>query len=114
MIFEKSGHVDEYREQMRGGEGTVKLTALCRELPAHVRLFSEITLAPGSSIGEHAHEGETELFYFMSGTATVLDDGARKTARPGDVMSTGGGHSHSVINEGDEDVVMLACIATDA
>ncbi len=114
MIFDRSGHVVELREKMRGGDGVVEMAALCRELPAHVRLFSTITVRPGCSIGEHVHEGETELFYFISGTAVVLDDGVRVAVGPGDVMSTGGGHSHAVMNEGAEDVVMLACIVTDA
>ena len=110
MIFTKDMQCDELREHMRGGNGTVKLTALCPQLPANLRLFSRITLAPGASIGEHAHENEAELFYFLSGSATLLDDGVRTKAAAGDVMLTASGHSHSVINEGDEDVVILAVI----
>ena len=113
MIFEKSGQTTEVRNEMRGGVGEIALTALCGELPAKMRLFTKIVVAPGSSIGEHVHEGETELFYFAKGNATVLDDGVRKSVSAGDVMSTGSGHSHSVINEGDEDVVMIAAIVLD-
>ena len=110
MIFTKADQKCETREAMRGGVGAIQLTALCAELPEHVRLFSKLVVKPGSSIGEHVHENEAELFYFISGSATLLDDGVRTKVQPGDVMLTASGHSHAVINEGDEDVVILACI----
>ena len=113
MMFKKSGQQTEVRENMRGGDGSIELTALCTELPAHMRLMSTIRVAPGCSIGEHTHENETELYYFISGHATLIDDGVRTEADPGDVMSTASGHSHGVINETDEDIIILACIITD-
>lgn len=113
MIYRANEHVDELRENMRGGEGTVKLTALSGELPQHMRLFSTITLEPGSSIGEHVHENETELFYFLSGSGKVLDDGAPFAIAPGDTMITPSGHSHSVINDGTETLVLVAAIIKD-
>ena len=61
----------EYREHMRDGEGTVELKSLIaspEELNNKGRLFSKITLRPGTSIGYHLHDKDTELFYFLSGT----------------------------------------------
>lgn len=113
MIYRKDEHTDELKPQMRGGEGTVKLTALADELPNHVRLFSLITVPVAGSIGYHKHENETELFYFIQGTALVSDDGQATQVGAGDVMKTPSGSSHSVENIGDEDVLMLACIVTD-
>ncbi len=113
MITRKNEQISEVREKMRGGDGTAVLTALVAEKPANVRLFSRIVLSPGSSIGEHIHENETELFCFMSGTGEVSDDGNVSSVGAGDAMATFNGHSHSVKNIGSEDLVILAAIVKD-
>lgn len=113
MITRKADHAIDVREKMRGGNGSARLEKLMPQLPEKTRLFSTITLAPGSSIGEHTHEGETELFYFVSGTGRVLDDGVSIDVCAGDAMSTGSGHSHGVENTGAEPLVLVAVIVLD-
>lgn len=113
MITRHSDHQAELREHMRGGEGTAKLTALSKELPGNMRLYSMITLEPGCGIGEHQHDNETELFYFIEGNATVTDDGVEYVLEPGDVLSTANGHRHSVMNNGTDTLNFLACIIKD-
>jgi mannose-6-phosphate isomerase-like protein (cupin superfamily) len=103
----------ETRKEMRGGPGEAKLTALSAALPKNMRLFSEITLAPGSGIGYHVHEGETELFYFIKGAGRVQDDDEFVDVKAGDCMATPSGHGHAVENTGKEDLVFLAAIALD-
>ena len=96
---------------MRGGEGVVLLRHLEKErLTAAGALFAVLTLAPGCSIGEHTHTGDTELLYFVSGEGTALDDGVARPVRAGDAMTTPDGHSHSVVNTGTEPLVMVASI----
>ena len=113
MITRSSEQALEKRPNMRGGNGTVELRALMPELPAKVRLFSRIELAPGCSIGYHVHEGETELFYFASGSGRVCDDGEWFDVAAGDAMSTPSGHGHAVENTGSEPLVLLAAIVKD-
>ena len=113
MLFHQDTHTTEYREHMRGGSGTAELTALAREIPKNLRLFTMIRLAPGASIGYHVHENETELFYFLSGAGTVNDNGERVKVSAGDTMSTPSGFGHAVENDGDEDLTLLAVIVRD-
>ena len=113
MITHPSEQELSKRPNMRGGNGTVELKALQQALPANVRLFSRIELAPGCSIGYHVHENETELFYFASGHGRACDDGVWVEVAPGDSMSTGNGHGHAVENTGDEPLVLIACIVKD-
>lgn len=113
MITRKADHPIDVRVQMRGGNGEAHLAKLMPELPAQMRLFSTITLTPGSSIGVHEHTGETELFYFVSGTGRVCDDGEYYDVQAGDAMSTGSGHSHGVENTGSEDLILVAAIVLD-
>lgn len=114
MVVPANRYPDELRANMRGGEGTVRLTALgVEELPAKCRLFSRIELPAGASIGYHIHENETEMFYFLSGKGRVQDGESLIDVQPGDTMFTPGGHGHAVFNTGDEPFVFAACIVLD-
>ena len=79
------------------------------ELKGKVRLLARLRLPPGSSIGYHMHEGEEEIFYILSGTGRVTEQGVSSTVGPGDAVLTGGGGGHSIENQGAEP---LDCIAT--
>ena len=113
MIYKKETHTSERREHMRGGDGAANLTGLTGDLPKNLRLFSMIRLEPGSSIGYHVHENETELFHFISGSGTVDDNGVAASVSAGDTMATPSGFGHSVTNDGKEDLVFLAVIVRD-
>lgn len=113
MITRRDEQHRSIREYMRGGKEYVKQTSLSKELPAHARIFSTLTLIPGASIGYHVHEHETELFYFIEGCGRVQDDDQFYDVSAGDSMTTFSGHGHSVENTGEHDLVILAVIVTD-
>ena len=113
MVTFKNQQVLTRREHMRGGEGAAQLTALLAALPENARLFSTIRLAPGASIGYHVHERETELFYFAQGSGTVDDNGEKVKVSAGDAMATFSGQGHAVVNDGQEDLVLVAAIVKD-
>lgn len=113
MIYRKETHAVEHREHMRGGSGTVELTALAGEIPKNLRLFSLVRLAPGTSIGYHVHENETELFYFLTGEGVADDSGVKLPVAAGDTMATPSGFGHSVENTGDQDLTFVAAIVRD-
>ena len=54
----------ELRENMKGGEGTVKFEHIWKknsneEMYSSCRMFSRITLNPGCSVGRHSHTGDS-------------------------------------------------------
>ena len=102
----------EYRENMRGGNGTVEITnfATPAELNDKGRLFANITLKPGCSIGYHVHEKDSELFYLMKGEALYNDNGVECTVSAGDVMLCPAGAGHAIANKGEETVELCAVI----
>ena len=102
----------EYRENMRGGNGTVEITnfATPSELNDKGRLFANITLKPGCSIGYHVPEKDSELFYLIKGTALYNANGTECTLSAGDVMICPAGTGHSIANIGEEDVEVCAVI----
>ncbi len=112
MIRKASECAVELRENMRGGNGTVRITkfATPEELYNKGRMFSNITLEPGCGIGFHVHEKDSELFYLMNGTAEYSDNGEIVTVNAGDVMLCPAGTGHSVTNNSDETVELIAVI----
>lgn len=103
----------EYREHMRDGDGTVKLTHLITassELNDKGRLFSRITLEPGCSIGYHIHDKDAELFYILKGTGEYNDNGEIRTVYPGDVTICPTGEGHGIANRTEEVLEFVAVI----
>ena len=113
MVTAKNEQVLTLREHMRGGAGTAQLTALLSQLPENARLFSTIRLAPGASIGYHAHEGETEFFYILSGKPVANDNGTLVEMVPGQVLATGHGDGHALENPTAEPVEFIAMIVVE-
>ncbi len=102
----------EVRERMRDGAGTVEILHVfrSRELKGHTRLFARLRIPAGSSIGFHRHDGEEEIFYILSGSGVVNDDGTSTRVGPGDAVLTGGGAGHAIENQGDEPLELMAVI----
>jgi mannose-6-phosphate isomerase-like protein (cupin superfamily) len=112
MIKRIADMENEVREKMRGGTGSVEILHifLKEELKGKVRLLARLRLPRGSSIGYHMHEGEEEVFYILSGTGLVTEQGVSSTVGPGDAVLTGGGGGHSIENRGPEPLELIATI----
>jgi mannose-6-phosphate isomerase-like protein (cupin superfamily) len=102
----------ENRENMRGGKGAVKLEHWFKPeaFGAKVRLCTRMTLAPGSSIGSHTHEGEDEIYLVLSGSGLIQENGEWVPTAAGDAILTGKGGTHGVENNGTEPLVIAAVI----
>ena len=67
-------------------------------------------LEPGSSIGLHSHETNSEVIYVLSGTAEFIYDDGTETVSAGECHYCPKGHSHSMMNNGDEDLIFFAVV----
>jgi quercetin dioxygenase-like cupin family protein len=112
MIKHYDDYKVEHREHMRDGNGTVQIDnfASAEELNEKGRLFGKITLKPGCSIGYHVHEKDAELFHILKGTAQYSDGGKTVTVNAGDTTICPAGTGHSISNESDETVELIALI----
>lgn len=99
-------------EKPRGGEGTVHFTHILEpdEILPSCTMFARLQLEPGAAVGEHAHTDDAEVYYILSGTMEVNDNGVLHKIGPGDVVYTAGGETHSIRNIGNETAEMLAVI----
>ena len=84
---------------------TVKKFTDDRNIIMHGRLES------GASIGLHTHEGNCEMFYIIEGTGKVLMDGEYERVEAGVCHYCPKGHTHSLINDSDSDLVFFAVVA---
>jgi len=91
---------------MRGGEKEVSATMQTDKLNRIMRG----TLVPGASIGLHTHDDSSEIVYVLSGTGKMIYDGAAEILKPGMCHYCPKGHSHTFLNDGDEDVIFFAVV----
>jgi len=112
MVKRKDSYEVKINENMRGGDGSVKIETLLTpdEMNNKGRLYARITIEPGSSIGSHIHEGEMESYHIISGEAEYDDNGEIVTLYPGDTTHTPVGKGHSIKCIGNETLVLIALI----
>ena len=67
-------------------------------------------LEPGASIGLHPHQGSSEIVYVLSGTGKALYDGGEEALAPGGCHYCPEGHTHSLVNDGGEDLIFFAVV----
>ena len=99
-------------ENMCGGKGHVVIKHILgdRELNGKCRLYAEVTIAPGCTLGYHEHHGETETYYILEGQGEYNDNGEARTVKAGDVTFCEDGNGHGVSCTGDEALRFIALI----
>ncbi len=114
MIIKKSDMKQEIRKEMRGGPGEVAITHMVPvDSIINGRLMAELSLEPGSGIGLHRHDKETEYYIITQGSGLVTEDDGKKDVIKGDIVVTGNGQSHSIENTGDTVLKFIAVIITE-
>ncbi len=67
-------------------------------------------LVPGGSIGMHKHETSCEIIYILKGNGKVLYNDEVEFVAKGDCHYCPKGQSHSLINNGEEDLEFFAVV----
>jgi len=67
-------------------------------------------LKAGASSGYHKHEQNSEIVYILQGHGHFDYDDTVEEFKAGDVHYCPMGHSHSMHNDGDDDLVYLAIV----
>ncbi len=106
MILEMRDGKKEVFEHFKGGEKELNATMF---FDGNIRILHG-RLVPGASIGLHTHETDAEIIYILSGKAKYIMDDGFEYAEPGQCHYCENGHTHSMINEGPEDLVFFAVV----
>lgn len=100
-------HMEEKKvEGFRSGSGVLSMRAF-DDGRAKIML---LTLAPGAQVGAHAHEGDCEIVYVLSGTGKAMYEGGYETLTPGTCHYCPEGKHHCVINDSDGELTFFAVV----
>lgn len=104
----------EHYENRAGGKGTMHIERLLTpsEMGPHVKMYARVTIDVNSSLGYHQHNGDSETYYILEGSASYNDNGTLRTLQPGDVTHTPDGASHGIENIGSTPLIFMALIIT--
>lgn len=106
MVVDFSEIEETVLKNFKGGE---------KETRAHMytddknRIMKGI-LVPGASIGLHTHDTSSEIIYIIEGTATLIFDDTTETITKGCCHYCPMGHTHSLMNKSDTNLVFVAVI----
>lgn len=64
----------------------------------------------GGSIGTHIHQTSDDINYILSGTGKAICDGIEEDLNPGCCHICKKGSEHSIINTGDDDLLLLTVV----
>ncbi|OLU36382.1 cupin domain-containing protein [Ileibacterium valens] len=101
------------KENLGGGKGRVLVYNIVssEKLGKVGRMYARVVLEPGCSVGWHQHNGETEPYYIIKGHADFIDNDKSITkVGPGDICTIEDGQYHSIENNYDENMEMIALI----
>ena len=68
------------------------------------------TIHAGGSIGLHKHETSDDINYILSGNGKAICDGQEEILSAGACHICKKGSEHSIVNTGDEDLVLLTIV----
>lgn len=95
----------------RGGTGTLdKREYVLERMPERAKMFAEIRLEPGCTLGVHPHVGAYEIFFYKEGEIVLNDNGVERTMHPGDFSICYDGESHGISNRTDRPASLFAAI----
>ena len=104
MLLKRGAENLKKFEQCHEGAGALwcnEILADYAKTDAGFAFIHDNVIEPGASIGEHAHQGEEEVYVIVSGRGVMRIDGVDTPVAEGDVCLTRSGHSHSLVNSGD-------------
>ena len=106
MIFDFNNEEATVMPNFKGGEKSI-----CAKMhfDGKNRILHGV-LESGATIGVHTHETNSEIIYFLSGRGKVLYDGEYEEVEKGMCHYCPKGHTHSLINDSDSDLVFFAVV----
>ena len=109
MIIDFSEMNEMTMPGMNGGTGEMT----CRMYNDEKYRIIPTTIHPGGSVGVHSQDSGDDLNYIISGTGKAVCDGVEEELKPGVMHMCPKGSEHSIINTGEDDLVMLTVVVKE-
>jgi mannose-6-phosphate isomerase-like protein (cupin superfamily) len=110
LLKRRSQMPHEPLEHCHGGKGALDWTEVLGpdDLKGRkVQFIHDDILAPGVSVGLHAHTDDEEYYYILSGSGIMMLNDERIDVAAGDITAVFPGGKHSLENTGTEDMRIL-------
>jgi len=92
--------------EFKGGKGEF----ICKTQSDEINKIILGELTPGSSIGFHTHETNSEIIYILEGNGKCKYDDTVEELLAGDCHYCPKGHGHSLINDSDAQLKFFAIV----
>lgn len=106
MIIDFNSVPENEIVSFQGGEGSV-LQRLFKDGAVKIMMMR---VRPGCTVGLHTHSTNREIEYIVSGRGKAICDGKEEPLSPGVCHYCPRGSSHTVVCEGDGDLVFFAVV----
>ena len=106
MIIDFDEMEEKANPEFKGGKGVTYMKKYEDELGKIILG----RLEPGSSVGLHTHETNSEIIYIVSGKADFIYDDKTESATAGGCHYCPEGHTHTMINNNSEDLIFFATV----
>ena len=106
MIFDYNKTEEKAIPNFKGGDGEYNVR-MCVEGSSKLM---KGRLVPGSSIGLHTHTDDAEAIFVLSGSGKAICDGNEERVFASVCHFCPKGHSHTLINDGKEDLIFYAAV----
>lgn len=93
---------------MNDGKGTMT----CRMYNDEKYRIIPTAIHPGGSIGNHTQSSGDDMNYIISGTGKAICDGIEEELKPGVMHICSKGSEHSIVNTGEDDLIMLTIVVS--
>ncbi len=103
----------ELLDNYQGGNGTLEIRHVIEpenHNNPYLNMVATVTLNPGVTVGDHTHEGLTEVIFILKGRA-LYNDGSERILEPGDAAVVFESDHQSIRSADDKPMTYLACIA---
>ena len=90
----------------KGGEKA----AAIRTWQDDLNRIMQVVLEPGASVGMHTHTDNSEIIYVIRGAGKAVEESGERPLKAGMCHYCPKGSSHSVVNDGTEDLVLFAVV----
>jgi mannose-6-phosphate isomerase-like protein (cupin superfamily) len=84
------------------GQGRNALVFDATDFDTPLKFIRYVEMAPGSSIGNHRHGENEEVYVVLSGSGVMVVNDERRAVKPGDVILNKPGWQHGLENTSQE------------
>ena len=106
MVLDFKKMEETVNENFRGGEKKTFLSRFADDL----NKIMVGRLEPGASVGYHRHEEDSEVVYILKGCGKFVLENGEETVPEGSGHYCPKGEAHSLVNDGDTELVFFAVV----